>query len=233
MSKQALEAAALRAEQDKARRKQQKAEFAIRQKQLADAAAADKSRSSDLRKEELIVIDQRVALKKKADIEKEKDIVTQTRKDVAEKRAEVEAWEAKEAILKQQQREFYTMEEERWKKGGTEAMQKDEKKKAESEAEAAALQATMKAAKEAKDKAAKLFAKKSKAEMALETKKQAEAAAKKTAEREKAASQQRNANIEYARTHSDRLHWEPPPSPIHIATLAKEIRNRTESPTGK
>ena len=60
--------------------------------------------------------------------------------------------------------------------------------------------------------------------MTAETKKQHETENKKQDQKDKDGQAGRKANIDYA-NNITRLHWTPPPSPIHITQYAKELRD--------
>lgn len=233
LSKQCLDSTATKAAEQKARRKLENEQWALQQKAKAAREAAEKAHQKKLRKAELERISARVQDSKRADTQREKDIVEKCRKEMAAMRATQSEWETREQAARQNEKEYYIMEITRSKQADAETGELAMKKKAEREASAAVIQKQIRAKIEAQEKAAKALAKRSKAELATESKKQADTEAKKLLERQKEGTSGRAANIHYAKTHADRLHWEPPPGPFQIAQYAKEIRERTESPTGK
>lgn len=217
----------------KERRKEEAAIWAARQKASQEVAAAETARLKGLRKIELERVKGRVEEAKQADKDKERFVIDKTVKEQTSMKEEMSRFDSRELVIKTNEKEYYNMEMERRAGAGNEALEYANKKKADREEEAARIQKEIRLKTEAHEKAAKGFAKRSKAELALETKKQHETELKKQQQRDKEGAAGRTSNIHYANTHADRLHWEPPPSPVHIAAYAKQIRERGESPTGK
>lgn len=233
LSKQCLSAEALKAKVIKERKAEEKVLFAMRQKKIAELAAQEAAYQAQLRKIDLDRMRVAVEEKKQQDIDQEKDVVERTHKDVATMRANEMAFAARQKVIETNEMEFYLMEQSRRRQVASEGGEFELKKKAEREAKAASIQESIKQRMEASEKAQRTFTKRSKAELAAETRKGHEIAAKKDATRTKEGAAGRMANISYMNTHADRLHWEPPPSPVHLSQYAKELRERSDSPTGK
>jgi len=233
LSTTCLSTAAAKEAVAKERRKEEAAIWAARQKASQEVAAAETARLKGLRKIELERVKGRVEEAKQADKDKERFVIDKTVKEQTSMKEEMSRFDSRELVIKTNEKEYYNMEMERRAGAGNEALEYANKKKADREEEAARIQKEIRLKTEAHEKAAKGFAKRSKAELALETKKQHETELKKQQQRDKEGAAGRTSNIHYANTHADRLHWEPPPSPVHIAAYAKQIRERGESPTGK
>eukprot|EP00322_Chrysochromulina_rotalis_P007533 CAMPEP_0115855664 /NCGR_PEP_ID=MMETSP0287-20121206/14658_1 /TAXON_ID=412157 /ORGANISM="Chrysochromulina rotalis, Strain UIO044" /LENGTH=275 /DNA_ID=CAMNT_0003309823 /DNA_START=61 /DNA_END=888 /DNA_ORIENTATION=- len=234
LSKQCLDKAAAKDADAKAKRQIEEQMFSQRKQSMAEAAAKEAAYQKMIRKQELDKMKMRVDASKEADRSREKDIVVLAKKELEEVRQKQAVMEAREKVSNKTQKEFYKMEIERMGQFGSTAREVEEKKQRDRAAAAAVIQKEMAERRAAREKAEKTFQKRSKAELMAEAKRQTDAELKKSMERRKEAAAQRMANIKYAETHSDRLHWEPPPSPIHIPTLAKKIREKAESaPTGK
>lgn len=220
------------AAEEKARRAEEKAKFDARQEALKSVAKADVEYLKGLRKIDLEGVSHRVEEKKQQDKQKEHDTIMKTVKEQDLARLKAATFNEREQRRKNNELDYYGREMTRFAKDHQERDAIEAKHKADREAKAMETLKQIRAKEEAQQKAAKAFAKKSKLQLAQETKKQHVHEEKKQAKRDKEGSQGRIGNVNYMKTHSDRLHWEPPPSPVHIAQYAKEIRERAEGPTG-
>ena len=221
-----LEKAAALVSVSKEKRREAEDGFQARQQQVQADVDFEKKRLAKIRALELKKQDELRAQRAADEKRRELEIIEQTNKDMAAVRAKEEETMGATSVKSKQQAEFHGIELNRWHQESLEVDAYDDRKKVEREAEAMSRQEQMHAKAEAAAKAERAAAKRAKAEMAAETKRQAELQAKKAAERDKEGKAARDANIHYAKTHADRLHWEPPPSPVHMAQYAKDLREK-------
>ena len=197
--------------------------FTERQTGYAEVAKQESAYAKGIRGEELKQMKARTVATRDAVTVREKGIIEKTRAERRIMEARVEARQAKLDGHKLHQADEAELDHGRWAKEDDVKDAYEANELAKREAEAAEINATIKARLTAAEKAERDRDKRAKSELAAETKKAAEVAKKVADAREKAGKAQRMANMEYLNK-QDRLHWEPAPSPVHVAAMAKAIR---------
>lgn len=195
-----------------------------RQKGVAEEKKQDKAYLKTLRDIELERVQKRVVAKATAYAEYEKEVFEKTNKDVAARMAKEAQEEAWAKMGEDHKQEFAGNDQNRWTLESQQNDEWQERKRTEQETASNDMRVAEAAKAEAQLKAEKALARRIKGEMTAETKKQHETENKKQDQKDKDGQAGRKANIDYA-NNITRLHWTPPPSPIHITQYAKELRD--------
>ena len=197
--------------------------FYERQKALKEERKQEAAYKASIRVEELQKMDKAKLAVKEAIISREKEIIETTKKERLIMEARVAERQLKLDAARIHAAEESELDHGRWNKEEEVKAAAEETERLKRLEEAQRINADLMKRVADQEKAEKDRDKRAKAELAIETKKAKEAVAKKQAAREKEGKAQRQANMDYLNK-QDRLHWTPPPSPVHIPALAKAIR---------